>query len=421
MTVLSKHEGGRYLLEFDRISTAEQVAAFLFADGRVPKEATLERDPDNFRRWRLRVREEHAGLLQNEALGQIIRASVYGVYGPPRKATHVPYVPPHVEREILTGYHPSGIYRYGDILLWVSTGQTRIEYDLFKLYPEDIEYYRQFGGYEGRPEFLLEWYKRRNRDMLHYVLEQEMPPSEAFQEMRDLEDKVFRLIIEAVATAFASGSLLPHRPPSDLLGGARRLQETGKAPQATGTALPNRMTGNRLGVPSNLSTAGKRMSRRPRTKGTAAKASRRPAQGQRPGKKTQTPKTSRKRKNIRTPNGGTVIDKGGEGLRPVPHDPFVGVQRPIFKWTDDNLQKMLDGQAPVGIDGKKVQLHHRNRQKNGPLDEYTGSEHTKLSPYLHPADAPGYPVDRAQFVGQRERYWRSRARKYLAEYGSVMD
>src|SRR5262249_53811295 len=62
---------------------------------------------------------------------------------------------------------------------------------------------------------------------------------------------------------------------------------------------------------------------------------------------------------VDTPSGGQVFDAGKEGRRL--DDPSRGMLRPnIFEWSDSNLQRMLNGQPPVGTDGKKVALHHRD-------------------------------------------------------------
>jgi filamentous hemagglutinin len=77
-----------------------------------------------------------------------------------------------------------------------------------------------------------------------------------------------------------------------------------------------------------------------------------------------------------------------------------------------NIKEMLNGRPPWGTDGKKIQLHHRAQQANGPLDEYTYTEHQKeLKKLAHGEDYSR--IDREVFDEQKARYWVSRAQKYL--------
>jgi hypothetical protein len=113
-------------------------------------------------------------------------------------------------------------------------------------------------------------------------------------------------------------------------------------------------------------------------------------------------------RTVNTPSG-PVRDPGFEGRRA--DDPWIGIQRNVFRWTRANLSKMLRGEAPTGIDGRPVPLHHRAQQPSGPLDEYTATEHTALTRHLHGEDYSR--IDRPEFAYQRARYWITRARRYL--------
>ncbi len=116
---------------------------------------------------------------------------------------------------------------------------------------------------------------------------------------------------------------------------------------------------------------------------------------------------------LETPSGGQVFDTKGEGRRPS--DPSRGMMRHnIFEWSDRNLQRMLNGHPPVGTDGEEVVLHHLDQAANGYLEEYTHTQHTQMHELLHDKDYS--TIDRSKFAGQRQRYWRTRAREYLAAY-----
>jgi hypothetical protein len=108
---------------------------------------------------------------------------------------------------------------------------------------------------------------------------------------------------------------------------------------------------------------------------------------------------------------GTIYDPGYEARRP--DDPWIGIrQQNIFKWDKKNIEEMLNGRPPWGHDGKKVILHHRAQQPNGPLDEYSATLHQQQSGLLHGEDYTR--IDRQLFDAQRARYWVWRALEHLA-------
>jgi hypothetical protein len=111
----------------------------------------------------------------------------------------------------------------------------------------------------------------------------------------------------------------------------------------------------------------------------------------------------------------TIRDPGNEGRRA--NDPWVGLQRDTFDWTELNVRRMLDGRPPIGRDGSPIILHHRNQQANGPLDEYETWRHRSQHALVHEKDWS--EIERSEFATQRERYWVSRARAYLQSYRPV--
>jgi hypothetical protein len=68
-----------------------------------------------------------------------------------------------------------------------------------------------------------------------------------------------------------------------------------------------------------------------------------------------------------------------------------------------------DGEGREGGDGKPVELHHRNQNPNGPLDELSDETHKKVNHSLPST------VDRGVFAGQRRRYWIQRVRELLGQ------
>jgi len=85
--------------------------------------------------------------------------------------------------------------------------------------------------------------------------------------------------------------------------------------------------------------------------------------------------------------------------------------RKIFKCSKLNIEIMLKGKAPLGIDGKKVNLHHMKQQKNGELVELTETEHTQHNKILHRYNRNKSNItDRnSEFKIFRNKYWKKQA------------
>lgn len=75
-----------------------------------------------------------------------------------------------------------------------------------------------------------------------------------------------------------------------------------------------------------------------------------------------------------------------------------------------NLQRMQQGLAPLGPDGKSMNLHHMLQSADGPLVEMTQTFHQVNSRIIHinPSSIPS-GIDRAAFGTWRSEYWIQRA------------
>jgi len=75
-----------------------------------------------------------------------------------------------------------------------------------------------------------------------------------------------------------------------------------------------------------------------------------------------------------------------------------------------NLQRMESGLAPLGPDGKSINLHHMLQSNDGPLAEVTQTFHQKYSSTIHinPNTTPS-GIDRRAFDAWRRSYWQTRA------------
>lgn len=81
--------------------------------------------------------------------------------------------------------------------------------------------------------------------------------------------------------------------------------------------------------------------------------------------------------------------------------------------TGTNIERMASGRAPIGVDGKSVNLHHMTQNQNGPIAEVTQSFHQENSAVIHinPNTIPS-GINRPVFDKWKEQYWRQRAASY---------
>ena len=83
-----------------------------------------------------------------------------------------------------------------------------------------------------------------------------------------------------------------------------------------------------------------------------------------------------------------------------------------------NLQRMMDGDAPIGNDGKPVQLHHVLQQESGPMAEVREITHREYKRTLHGLVGRGNsfrnnPDLVKQYNNFRSAYWKWRAQQHL--------
>lgn len=79
---------------------------------------------------------------------------------------------------------------------------------------------------------------------------------------------------------------------------------------------------------------------------------------------------------------------------------------------------MLDGDPPIGNDGKPVQLHHILQKESGPMAEVREVTHYEYKRTLHGLVGNGNsfrnnPKLRKQYINFRRAYWIWRAQQYL--------
>jgi hypothetical protein len=82
-----------------------------------------------------------------------------------------------------------------------------------------------------------------------------------------------------------------------------------------------------------------------------------------------------------------------------------------YEDTHENTERMQQGKAPVGKDGKPVELHHEGQQPNGNTREMTQSEHRGGENFKknHPntGQEPSR-IDRNQAARERRKHWKQK-------------
>ena len=78
-----------------------------------------------------------------------------------------------------------------------------------------------------------------------------------------------------------------------------------------------------------------------------------------------------------------------------------------------NLQRMTAGRAPIGVDGKSIELHHMLQTNEGAIAELTQTFHQQYKSVIHinTTDIPS-GINRVKFDYWRQRYWIQRAKNF---------
>ncbi|WP_219999742.1 HNH/ENDO VII family nuclease [Gilliamella apicola] len=83
------------------------------------------------------------------------------------------------------------------------------------------------------------------------------------------------------------------------------------------------------------------------------------------------------------------------------------------KVTGTNVERMADGLAPIGTDGRPINLHHMTQKPSVPIAEVTQSFHQQNSAIIHvnPNTIPS-GINRGEFNAWKKQYWENRASTY---------
>ena len=76
-----------------------------------------------------------------------------------------------------------------------------------------------------------------------------------------------------------------------------------------------------------------------------------------------------------------------------------------------NIERMKQGLAPIGKDGKAVELHHLKQKNDGIIIELTSKEHNVNSKILHQYRKKS-EIDRNAFNKFKKDYWKERSEEF---------
>ena len=82
--------------------------------------------------------------------------------------------------------------------------------------------------------------------------------------------------------------------------------------------------------------------------------------------------------------------------------------------TGTNVERMESGRAPIGVDGKPINMHHVIQTQDGPIAEVTQTFHQTNYNTIH-INTGQLPsgINRAQFDLWKGDYWSNRALDFL--------
>lgn len=101
-------------------------------------------------------------------------------------------------------------------------------------------------------------------------------------------------------------------------------------------------------------------------------------------------------------NGNKVFQRN-DLIDPSKVDPKTG---------KTNLELMQAGRAPLGPDGKPVNLHHLTQKQDGAIAEVTQTLHKDNHGTLHTPNTVPSGINRTEFNMWRRNYWKNRANDF---------
>jgi len=210
------------LIVFNEPVTVSQAMTYLW--GSTPLSSSyqnpLRPDPgepaQNGMQRRFLVNLEYPGLLlqiQVPHISQYYQArQQQNVPQTPTAATLPAWVPLAVQESILSGAlrnrvtHFQGARPWGDIVVWRHVSGVRTDIQVYREFPETLDFYLQIADRDRRVARILQRvYTEFNRDMRYYVEQHGFSPERAREEIRKVNDQCLLLVLEAAVMLLSAG------------------------------------------------------------------------------------------------------------------------------------------------------------------------------------------------------------------------
>lgn len=117
---------------------------------------------------------------------------------------------------------------------------------------------------------------------------------------------------------------------------------------------------------------------------------------------------------VRVTQGQRWTQKTVNGRRVYQRDDLIEPNRQD-QFGRTNRQRMERGLAPIGPDGKSINLHHVTQTEPGPLAEITQSQHQQFTRQLHMPDQVSFRNDpslKSGFESYKRNYWKTRSQNF---------
>ena len=105
------------------------------------------------------------------------------------------------------------------------------------------------------------------------------------------------------------------------------------------------------------------------------------------------------------------VTTGVEGGAHLAQDASQSSAKPAYENTPENQGRMQEGKAPIGNDGKSVELHHDGQTQNGPVKEMTQTDHRGGDNFAKNHSNTGQQpsqIDRKAAAKTRREHWKNK-------------
>jgi Holliday junction resolvase-like predicted endonuclease len=209
--VISARRQNSIQFRSDKVSTPEQVASYLFSDGKLPEGTSLNRSGEDPYLWYLNLgKGDHQYLLPAPknaiAAKHAEQMEAIKLGGPQSEITQLPYLSKERSEQIFRGELPTGNYELDGVFFSIRpssgfAGALRIEAVPVK--SENLETYQKIAQDDRHAQNKLEAAKMWNKDM-RWMLEKGFSVQDAVRRLDKLYNTLSKMMIAGTALAFAN-------------------------------------------------------------------------------------------------------------------------------------------------------------------------------------------------------------------------